>query len=139
MRNDLYIYIFILILIENMVDGKSILISFSSLDDLVVYMYGFYDSMKIEMNLQFDILPVNIRNYNPKPDCPVQNLNTVESSDAVAQRVTDESIPENMPIATENVKGTLQLQDKRHTVSFAECITKEADYFFRFFSGSCFI
>ena len=111
------------------VDGKSILISFSSLDDLVGYMYAFYDSMKLDMNLQFDLLPVNIRIYDPKPGCQVQNLNTVESSDAVAQRVTDERIPENMAIATENATGTLQLQGKCHTEYFAECITKEAEYF----------
>ena len=99
------------------VDGKSILISFSSLDDLVGYLYAFYDSMKIDMNLQFDLLPVNVRNF-----------------DAVAQRVTDESIPENMTIVTENAKDTLQLQGKCHTESFAECITKEAEYFAEVFS-----
>ena len=99
------------------VDGKSILISFSSLDDLVGYLYAFYDSMKIDMNLQFDLLPVNVRNF-----------------DAVAQRVTDESIPENMTIASENAKDTLQLQGKCHTESFAECITKEAEYFAEVFS-----
>ena len=92
------------------VDGKSILISFSSLDDLDLY--AFYDSMKIDMNLQFDLMPVNVRNF-----------------DAVAQWVTDESIPENMTIPTENAKDTLQLQGKCHTESFAECITKEAEYF----------
>ena len=99
------------------VDGKSILMSFSSLDDLVGYLYAFYDSMKIDMNLQFDLLPVNVRNF-----------------DAVAQRVTDESIPENMTIVTENAKDTLQLQGKCHTESFAECITKEAEYFAEVFS-----
>ena len=92
------------------------MISFSSLDDLVGYLYAFYDSMKIDMNLQFDLLPVSIRNF-----------------DAVAQRITDESIPENMAIATENTKGTLQLQGKCHTESFAECITKKAEYFAEFF------
>ena len=73
--------------------------------------------MKIDMNLQFDLLPVNVRNF-----------------DAVAQRVTDESIPENMTIATENAKDTLQLQGKCHTESFAEFITKEAEYFAEVFS-----
>ena len=34
------------------VDGRSILMSFSSLDDLVGYMYAFYDSMRINMSLQ---------------------------------------------------------------------------------------
>ena len=33
------------------VDGASIIISFSSLDDLVTYLYAFYDSMKLDMSL----------------------------------------------------------------------------------------
>ena len=62
------------------VDGRSILISFLSLDDLVGNMYAFYNSMRIEMRLQFDHLPVSIRKYNQKQDCADQNLNTNEAS-----------------------------------------------------------
>ena len=40
-------------------DGASSLIFFSSLDDLVTYMYAFYDSMRLDTNLQFDFLPIN--------------------------------------------------------------------------------
>ena len=40
--------------------GRSILISFSSLEDLVVYLYAFYESMLIELNSQFGILPVEV-------------------------------------------------------------------------------
>ena len=42
-------------------DGASTLITFSSLDDLITYMYAFYDSMKLDTNLQFDFLPINVR------------------------------------------------------------------------------
>ena len=44
-------------------DGASCLITFSNLDDLVTYIYAFYDSMKLETdtNLQFDFLPVHIK------------------------------------------------------------------------------
>ena len=38
--------------------GRSKLISFSSLEDLVAYLYAFYESMLIALNSQFDILPV---------------------------------------------------------------------------------
>ena len=73
LRGMIYIFFFILIPMENMelpsVDGRSIFISFSSLDDLVGYMYAFYDSMRIDMSLQFDLLPVSIRKYNQKEDC----------------------------------------------------------------------
>ena len=46
-------------------DGTSSLITFSSLDDLITYMYTFYDSMKLDTNLQFNFLPINVRKaYN---------------------------------------------------------------------------
>ena len=46
-------------------DGASSLITFSSLDDLITYMYAFYDSMKLDTNLQFDFLPINVNKaYN---------------------------------------------------------------------------
>ena len=41
--------------------GASCLITFSSLDDLVTYMYAFHDSMKLDTNLQFDFLPINVK------------------------------------------------------------------------------
>ena len=44
-------------------DGASILIAFSCLDDLIVYLYAFYDSLRIDMSLQFDFLPVNVRMF----------------------------------------------------------------------------
>ena len=46
-------------------DGASCLITFSNLDDLVTYIYAFYDSMNLETdtNLQFDFLPVHINKY----------------------------------------------------------------------------
>ena len=46
-------------------DGASSLITFSSLDDLITYMYAFYDSMKLDTNLQFNSLPINVKKvYN---------------------------------------------------------------------------
>ena len=46
-------------------DGASCLITFSSLDDLVTYMYALYDSMKLDTNLQYDFLPINVKKaYN---------------------------------------------------------------------------
>ena len=41
-------------------DGTSSLITFSSLDDLVRYMYAFYDSMKLDTSMQYDFLPINV-------------------------------------------------------------------------------
>ena len=42
-------------------DGASSLITFSSLDELVRYMYAFYDIMKLDTSMQYDFLPINVR------------------------------------------------------------------------------
>ena len=34
---------------------------FSCLEDLIAYLYAFYESMKIDMTVQFDLLPISIR------------------------------------------------------------------------------
>ena len=47
-------------------DGASCLMTFSSLDDLVTYMYAFYDSMKLDTNLQYDFLPINVEKSQNK-------------------------------------------------------------------------
>ena len=50
-------------------EGTSVLISFKSLDDLVTYLYAFYHSLKIDLTLQFDLLPLTIRSYQQKTRC----------------------------------------------------------------------
>ena len=47
-------------------DGTSSLITFSSLDDLVRYMYAFYDSMKLDTSMQYDFLPINVKKSESK-------------------------------------------------------------------------
>ena len=42
-------------------DGSSILLSFSCLKDLIAYLYAFYESMRIDLTMQFDLLPISIR------------------------------------------------------------------------------
>ena len=37
-------------------DGASSLITFSNLNDLITYMYAFYDSLKLDTSLQYDLL-----------------------------------------------------------------------------------
>ena len=44
-------------------DGASCLITFSNLDDLVTYIYAFYDSIKLETDTNLKFLPVNINKY----------------------------------------------------------------------------
>ena len=47
-------------------DGTSSLITFSNLNDLVTYLYAFYDSMKLDTYLQFDFLPINVTKCEDK-------------------------------------------------------------------------
>ena len=47
-------------------DGASSLITFSNLNDLVTYLYAFYDSMKLDTYLQFDFLPINVTKCEDK-------------------------------------------------------------------------
>ena len=43
-------------------DGTSILISISCLIDLIAYLYAFYESLRIDLTMQFDLLPISVRN-----------------------------------------------------------------------------
>ena len=95
-------------------------------------MYAFYDSMKIDMGLQFDLLPVRIRKYNPKKGCVDQNK--VEAVDGIAEMVTVECVAETLSKVTENATEITQLQDKCYDKSFAEIVTKDAEYFAKVFS-----
>ena len=45
--------------------------SFKSLDDLVTYLYAFYDSLKIDISLQFDFLPLTIKSYQQETGCKI--------------------------------------------------------------------
>ena len=50
-------------------DGGSCLITFSNLDGLVLYLYAFYDGMKLDTtdtNLQYDILLFNVKKSEEK-------------------------------------------------------------------------
>ena len=45
-------------------DGSSILMYFSCLEDLITYLYVSYDSMTTDMSLQFDLMPVTVKEMN---------------------------------------------------------------------------
>ena len=116
------------------VDGRPILIAFSSLDDLVGYMYAFYDSMRIDMSLQFDLLPARIRKHTSKQECAGQNLNTMETHEGAAESIVVECIAGSVPKVTEKSTYITKFPDKSHAASFAEGPTKNAEYFAEVFS-----
>ena len=60
-KNGLYIFLF-LILMDKMDTHQEMVLHFDMfLDDLVICLYNFYDNIKIDMSLQFDVLQINVR------------------------------------------------------------------------------
>ena len=136
-RNDLYMFFDSHSHGENglsSVDGRSILIAFSSLDDLVGYMYAFYDSMRIDMSLQFDLLPVRIRKHTSEQECAGQNLNTMETPEGATESISVECIAGSVPKVTEKSTYITTFLDRSHAESFAEGPSKKAEYFAEVFS-----
>ena len=60
-------------------DGASCLMTFSSLDDLITYMYAFYDSMKLDTDLQFDFLPISLKRSEEKLSCKDEMASHLEA------------------------------------------------------------
>ena len=60
-------------------DGASSLITFSSLDDLVRYMYAFYDSMELDTSMQYDFLPINVKKSQNKQSYEDEMAHHMES------------------------------------------------------------
>ena len=135
-RNDLYMFFDSHSHGENglsSVDGRSILIAFSSLDDLVGYMYAFYDSMRIDMSLQFDLLPVRIRKHTSEQEFAGQNLNTMETPEGATESISVECIAESVPKVTKKSTYITKFLDRSHAESFAEGPTKKLNILPRFF------
>ena len=61
-------------------DGTSILMSFSCLEDLIAYLYAFYESMRIDLTMQFDLLPISIRKNEHSCSHEKQTENLLEGS-----------------------------------------------------------
>ena len=53
--------------------------TFSSLDDLITYMYAFYDSLKLDTGLQFDFLPINLKRCEEKLSCKDEMASHLEA------------------------------------------------------------
>ena len=62
-------------------DGTSCFITFTSINDLVTYMYAFYDSLNLDTNtnLQFDFLPIKIKKTEETQSCKDQMEHNMES------------------------------------------------------------
>ena len=60
-------------------DGTSCLMTFSSLDHLITYMYAFYDSMKLDTDLQFDFSPINLKRSEKNLSCKDEMASHLEA------------------------------------------------------------
>ena len=58
--------------------GKSILIGFADLHDLLSYLYAFYTSLQIDLDSQYEILPVCISSKDTDKDVTKQIKNYFE-------------------------------------------------------------
>ena len=63
-------------------DGRACLIAFSSLDELVSYMYSFYTSCNIDFSSQFEVLPIDIGSLSHNFPDANPNLRTQRSVNA---------------------------------------------------------
>ena len=96
-------------------------------------MYAFYDSMRIDMSLQFDFLPVRIRKHTSEQECAGQDLNTMETPEGATESISVECIAESVPKVTEKSTYITKFLDRSHAESFAEGPTKKLNILPRFF------
>ena len=61
-------------------DGTSILMLFSCLEDRIAYLYALYESMRMDLTMQFDLLPISIRKYEHSGGLEKQPENLLECS-----------------------------------------------------------
>ena len=87
-------------------------------------MYAFYDSMRMDMSLQFDLLPVRIRKHTSEQEFAGQNLNTMETPEGATESISVEWIAESVPKVSEKSTYITKFLDSSHAESFAEGPTK---------------
>ena len=61
-------------------DGTSIELLFSCLEDLIAYLYALYESMRMDLTMQFDLLPISIRKNEHSGGLEKQPENLLECS-----------------------------------------------------------
>ena len=102
-------------------DGASSLITFSNLNDLITYMYAFYDSLKLDTSLQYDFLPINVTKAEDKQsykDEKASNLEAYFEDQKLRQAMKTQSkvrsISSVLPsISTEESKNAFRAKTKK--------------------------
>ena len=93
-------------------DGKSVLMSFASLDDLVIFLYAMYESMNIDLSCQFEILPLQFTVScvesslffiaNPEDEVKDKEVQTTERKTKADSKKVSEDILKNNPLEVAN-------------------------------------
>ena len=61
-------------------DGTTILMLFSCLEDFIAYLYVLYESMRMDLTMQFDLSPISIRKNEHSGGLEKQPENLLEGS-----------------------------------------------------------
>ena len=96
-------------------------------------MYAFYESLKLDMSQQFDLLPVRIRKQNSIEDRASQNINSMQASNGTDESISFGLTASHLPKNTGNVEDATQVSQKCHGESFTGCVLNSAEYFAKIF------
>ena len=115
-------------------DGSSCLITFSSIDDLVTYMYAFYDSLNLDTNLQFDFLPIKIKKTEEPQSCKSKMNSNMEAyfrDQRLKQANKAQSKVQNI---SSNASNTLNKESKKELKT---CKFKHRTEYYKTYKRKC--
>ena len=117
-------------------DGASSLIFFSSLDDLVTYMYAFYDSMRLDTNLQFDFLPINVKKSQNKQSNKDEMASHMEAyfND---QRLRQANKTQSEPRSTSNDLSSISIEKSKKAYRAKRKEFQDRKEYFKIYKSKC--
>ena len=117
-------------------DGASSLIFFSSLDDLVTYMYAFYDSMRLDTNLQFDFLPINVKKSQNKQSNKGEMASHMEAyfND---QRLRQANKTQSEPRSTSNDLSSISIEKSKKAYRAKRKEFQDRKEYFKIYKSKC--
>ena len=113
-----------------------ILIFFSSLDDLVTYVYAFYDSMRLDTNLQFDFLPINVKKSKNKQSNKDEMASHMEAyfND---QRLRQANKTQSEPRSTSNDLSSISIEKSKKAYRAKRKEFQDRKEYFKIYRRKC--
>ena len=117
-------------------DGASSLIFFSSLDDLVTYMYAFYESMRLDTNLQFDFLPINVKKSQNKQSNKDEMASHMEAyfND---QRLRQANKTQSEPRSTSNDLSSISIEKSKKAYRAKRKEFQDRKEYYKIYKSKC--